>query len=228
MKVHAAVLTYRAVRHDRLDLLDATLDSLGEADEVFLIDNGSDDGTAELVRDLGGHTHSGHLHTSGHGTNLCARVLAASDADICVLSDDDMGWRPGWRADLVAWWENAPDDLALTGCHLEPLFPWNEVRGVARLGGIPGLIRASTGAASWSYRAQHYETIFGPAGIPQQVQGHGDVPACDRVWDRGFRIGQIDIADHLGHDRSTWGNLTLAKYGWDDAEARRLLEAVPA
>lgn len=228
MKVAAAVLTYRAVTHDRVDLMLDTLDSLDEADAVYLVDNGSDDASADLVRELGGHVHAGALHTSGHGTNLCARILASTDADICVLSDDDMIWRPGWRDQLEAWWSSAPDDIALTGCHIEPLFHWNEVDGVVAHGGIPALVRHSTGAASWSYRASSYETIFGPSGIPQQIQGHGDVPACDRVRERGFRICQIDLAEHVGNDRSTWGNMTVERYGWDVGAARELLKAVPA
>jgi glycosyltransferase involved in cell wall biosynthesis len=228
VKVCAAVLTYRALSTGRVDLLERTLDSLDEADDVYLFDNGSDDGSAELVDEWGGVSHDRDLHTSGHGTNMCARILAGTDADICVLSDDDMFWRPGWRDTLTAWWSMAPEDVALTGCHIEPAFHWNEIEGAVRFGGVPGLVRTSTGAASWSYRAEDYETIFAPKGIPQQVQGHGDVPACDRLRQRDRRICQIDIADHIGHERSTWGNLTVQKYGWNVEPIRRALEAVPA
>jgi hypothetical protein len=228
VRVAAAVLTFRAVTHDRIGLLEQTIGSLDEADDVFVVDNGSDDGSDGYVRELGGHCHHGDLTTSGHGTNLCARILAGTTADICVLSDDDMLWRAGWRDQLEAWWTEADDDVALTGCHIEPLFPWNEVIGPVRFAGVPGLVRSSTGAASWSYRSRHFDAIFGPAGIPQQVQGHGDVPACDRVRDRGFRICQIHLAEHVGHERSTWGNRTTDRYGWDVAPAMRLLQAVPA
>lgn len=228
MKVAAAVLTYRAVSFDRVELLEQTLDSLDSVDELYLIDNNSDDGTAELVKEMGGFTHHLPLHTSGHGTNLCARVLASTDADICVLSDDDMLWRDGWRDQLERWWGEAPDDVALTGCHLEPMFHWNEISGTVAFGAVPGLVRASTGAASWSYRPRHFDAIFGPSGIPQQVQGHGDVPACDRLIDRGYRICQIDLADHAGHNHSTWGNITVDKYGWDVDTVRTMLQAVPA
>jgi glycosyltransferase involved in cell wall biosynthesis len=224
VKIAAAVLTFQAVTHDRVDLLLDTLDSLDEADELLVVDNGSTDGSQDLVHDLGGYVNDAPLTTSGHGTNLQARLLAATDADICVLSDDDMHWRPGWSDRLRSWWADAPDDVALTGCHIEPLFPWNKVHGTITRGGIPALVRASTGAASWSYRARHYDDIFGPAGIPQQVQGHGDVPACDRIHDRGFRICQIDLADHRGHERSTWGNRTIERYGWDVQPAIDLLK----
>jgi glycosyltransferase involved in cell wall biosynthesis len=220
MIVRAAVLTYRAVATGRLDLLIQTVRSLAEADSVHIVDNGSDDGSAELVESWGGYTSSSGVTTSGHGTNLCARILAATDADICLLSDDDMVWRPGWRAELEAWWAGAPDDVWLTGCHLEPDYPWNARSGVLVVGERTGIVRASTGAASWTYRRARHADIF---PIPQQVQGWGDVPACDKIDERGGRICQIDLADHAGHGRSTWGNQTEAKYGHDLEPVRKLV-----
>lgn len=225
MRVAAAVLTYRAKSTDRIGLLAVTVDSLREADAVYVIDNGSDDGSDRLIRKLyNGFTHGWPIHTSGFGTNLCARVARGDGADIVVLSDDDMLWRDGWRDKLEAWWVDAPDDLGLTGCHVEPLFPWNEYLGTVTYGGLSGLERTSSGAASWSYRKEHLDVVLGPVGIPQQVQGYGDVPACDRLRDRGYRICQVDLAEHIGHGRSTWGNKTVEKYGWDLEPALALLE----
>lgn len=220
MRVCAAVLTYRAVSTGRADLLGQAVGSLGEADGVWIVDNGSDDGSADLVSSMGGWSHPWPIHTSGHGTNLCSRILAATDADLCVLSDDDMLWRPGWRRHLEAWWEAAPDDVWLTGCHLEPAYPWNEIKATIRCGGVSGLVRSSTGAASWSYRRADHERIF---PIPQQIQGWGDVPGCDAIDERGGRICQIDLAEHAGHGRSTWGNQTEAKYGHDLDSVRKLV-----
>ena len=127
MRVAAAVLTYRALSTGRGRLLRRCWESLQEADAVYLVDNGSGDGTEVLVDWLGGYCHRGTLHTSGHGTNLCARVLAGDGANICVHSDDDMVWRPGWRAKLERWWAEAPADVAgsvgtltLSCVHLSP------------------------------------------------------------------------------------------------------------
>jgi glycosyltransferase involved in cell wall biosynthesis len=220
--VRAAVLTYQAIDTGRVDLLRQAVTSLAEADSVHVVDNGSRDGTADLVAGWGGYVSCSGLTTSGHGTNLCARVLAATDAEICVLSDDDMAWRPGWRDRLETWWSDAPDDVWLTGCHLEPDYPWNESMGTLTVGGIVGVLRASTGAASWSYRRSRHAEIF---PIPQQVQGWGDVPACDAIHERGGRIAQLELADHAGHGRSTWGNQTAAKYGHDVEAVRRRLVA---
>jgi len=213
MKVAAAILTYNATSAGRLPLLRACHASLAaEADEVIVVDNGSSDGSGDWVDWLGGVAHRGSLHTSGHGTNLLYRVLQATGADIAVHSDDDMLWQPGWRRKLERWWSEAPEDVVLTGCHLEGRWPWNEIHAKVTFGGIPGFARFSTGAASWSYRLADGPKIF---PIPQQVQGFGDVPACDKLGQDGFRICQIDLATHEGKE-STWGNQTANRYGDGD------------
>jgi len=225
----AAVLTYRPQATGRLEMLAESVDSLAaEADLVFVVDNGSGvDEVAAITEALGvpPWTHGDDLHTCGHGTNLQGRVLAgavSSPSDICVLSDDDMVWRPGWAAKLSAWWSDAPAEVVLTGCHLEPLFPWNTPAGVVTYGGVDGLVRMSTGAASWSYRAMSHSRLF---PIPERSNGTGDVPACRKVVDQGGAICQIDLADHVGEE-STWGNRTVELYGWDVAATRALMAGV--
>lgn len=205
MRVAVSVLTYNPRKNGRWDLFERTLESLraGGSFDLFIVDNGSVDGTAEWVDERGGYVNRSSLHTSAHGNNLGARILAGSDADICVLSDDDVEWSESWVDELAAWWSAAPDDIAITGCHVEPNYPWNTLLGTVDVAGRRGLIRASTGAASWSYRQKHYGLIF---PMPQQVQGWGDVPTCDKVQDAGYRIAQIDLARHIGEGQSTWGN----------------------
>ena len=228
--IRAAILTYRPKATNRLRLLRSTFLSLiDEADAVWVVDNGSGPDEVDAITDTLGlppWTHSGDLHTCGYGTNLQARILAGADCapdDICVLSDDDMIWRPGWADQLAAWWAAAPADVVLTGCHLEPAYPWNTIAGAVTHGGVDGLVRASTGAASWSYRAMSHDRIF---PIPQRHNGTGDVPACQRIIDGGGTICQLDIAEHVGLE-STWGNRTVEMHGWDVDPVRRLMrEAV--
>lgn len=221
MKITAAILCHNLFLHDRQALFWDCYESLSRDARVIPVDNGSTDGTSELVAELGGYVSKSRLSTCGHGTNLCARVAIGTDADLCVLSDDDMGWRPGWADRLRDWWAAAPDDVVLTGCHLEPMFKWNTIEYVVRYGEVPGLIRASTGAASWSFRTQDWAKI-GP--VPEKIQGWGDVPTCQRLHEAGYRVAQIDLADHNGHT-STWGNRTVEMHGWDLEPVRKLLGA---
>lgn len=205
----------------RRELFDRTVSSLrAPGVSVYLVDNSSDDGSAEIVASLGGFCSTDGISTCGHGTNLAARVALGAHVDLCVLSDDDMEWRDGWAADLCSWWQATPPELVLTGCHLEPEFPWNPIVGTGSFGGIRGVFRGSTGAASWSFRPTDWPKI-GP--IPEKRQGWGDVPACDRVIDRGYRIAQLDLADHAGAGQSSWGNRTEELYGWDVHPVRALL-----
>jgi len=207
VRIAVAVLTFEQYTNDRTGLFDQTVKSLRDgadhAFDLFVVDNGSQDGTADRVRELGGYCYTGSNTTSGHGTNLCARITQGSGADLCVLSDDDMEWHSGWDTALRDWWTHVPDSVKLTGCHLEPEYPWNTIRSTIDVNGRRGLIRASTGAASWSFRNQDWKLI-GP--IPQVKQGWGDVPACNRLEARGFQIAQIDLATHAGGNASTWGN----------------------
>ena len=231
MRVLAAILTHRPAATGRLELLAQTFKSLSAgADAVWVVDNGSGpDEVAAITERLGvaPWTHNGPVTTCGHGTNLQARILAgaAEPGDICVHSDDDMLWSPDWAEKLCWWWScGAQRDVLLTGCHVEPIYEWNAIEGAVGEywedeAHYPGaLYRASTGAASWSYRAEDAHLIF---PIPEKLQGTGDVPACAKVRQFG-RIAQLDLAEHVGAE-STWGNRTVEMFGWDTAPALEIL-----
>ncbi len=207
MKVVAGVLTYRVKRFGRVDELHATLASLREADELFLLDNASDDGSAELVRSLGGtvaRNDDGNC-TPGRGMNQLLGALAARDADIVAFSNDDMAWKPGWRAQLEAFWDAAPASLLILSGLLEPDYPWAQVLGRLDCGGVPALIRETAPGAAWTFRARDWPLI-GP--IPEKL-GWDDVPTCHKIRAHGGQVAQADLAEHLGADKSTWGNVSF-------------------
>lgn len=209
MTVGAAVLTYRPGEHDRLDWLDECLSSLTEADALVLIDNGSPRSDLDVIRAIAREHgamfahNAGPLHSCEHGTNLRAAALESLGVDLSVISDDDIVWRPGWRDRLEEWWRDAPADLIITGCHVEPDFSWNATYGHRTAAGMIGKLRQSTGSGTWSYRTADWRRI-GP--VHEWQQGWGDVPACHRLRTIGLDIAQIDLADHRGAYASTWGN----------------------
>lgn len=216
MRVATVVLTWNPTEHDRLGLLDQTCVSLAaEADEIIVVDNGSTDGT-----DLSGYRTYRNTNpntTSGYGTWTCLRVGAGTGADIVVVSDDDMVWQPGWRDELEAFWFDAPDDILLAGGHLEPAFPWNDIRKVH-----DGWVeRESTGAASWTTTNPSLLAEIG-AMWDLTTQGKWDVYVCRLARSFDYRIAQLDLAEHVG-SVSTWGNQTIEYYGWAVEPIRDLI-----
>lgn len=208
MKIAAAILTYQTVTVGRVTLLRDTVASIAaETDRLAIVDNGSTDGTAAILEQIAAETgaeivaNKSRYRTSGAGTNLQAAWCEQTDADLCVLSDDDMVWRPGWADRLRDWWTVADPSVMLTGCHLEPPYAWSLIVGRQH----PALFRTSTGAATWTFRRGTWPEI-GP--VPRKRQGWSDIPACMSLRDRGYTIAQLDLAEHRGV--STWGNVSSA------------------
>ena len=80
--------------------------SMGEADGVYALDTGSEDGTAELLRSLGAtvETRISDPWRFDTARNL-SLALVPEDADICVCVDLDEVFSPGWRRRLAAAWQ---------------------------------------------------------------------------------------------------------------------------
>lgn len=203
MRVVAAVLTHNAKRYGRDMLLRDTLRSLAEADRVLLVDNGSSDGMADWVAQVGGFCYqpADRVTTCGRGMNVTI-TMAAADADVVVFSNDDIVWRPGWRARVQSFWEHAPDDVAIMSGLLEPDFPWNQPRATVEYGGVRGLVRETVPGGAWTLMAANW-SIIGP--VPEKA-GWDDVPTCRRMNQLGWRNVAVDLADHAGVELSTWGN----------------------
>ena len=85
--------------------VDAWMDSMGEADLVVVTDTGSTDGTVEKLHARGAAVYPEKIDPWRFDT---ARNLSLShvpeDADICVCTDLDEIFTPGWRACLEKAW----------------------------------------------------------------------------------------------------------------------------
>ena len=205
MKIAAGVLTHNVYDYGRQDLLRETLQSLADCPQVYVVDNGSTDGTEEWVRRIGGIAVSDPITTCGHGMNVTCRILAESGADICVFSNDDISWKSGWMGVLKRFWSEAPDDLIICSGLLEEDFPWNTVRERIECGGIPALVRDTAPGGAWTFRARDWPKI---SPIPEAA-GWDDVPVCKRLRNKRKRVAQMDLARHLGQGHSTWDNSSV-------------------
>ncbi len=80
-------------------------DSMKEADYVCVLDTGSDDGTYEMFRGLGAITRREVINPWRFdiARNLSMELIP-EDADICVCTDIDEVFEPGWREKLEAAW----------------------------------------------------------------------------------------------------------------------------
>jgi len=132
VRVAVALLTW-----NRLELFKRTFKSLMKGDYPFdlcIVDNGSTDGTAKEVAKLGGYCNTGRNHTAGHGMNLAIEAALKYDPDLVVFTADDYEYKGDWLKRLVAFWQEAPGNVALVSCNLEPVYGWNTVQDVIEVG----------------------------------------------------------------------------------------------
>ncbi len=83
--------------------------SMAEADGIYVLDTGSTDNTVQVLRDLGVHvqkkTYDPWRFDAARNDSL---ALVPQDADLCVCTDLDEIFRPGWRACMEAACPDAP------------------------------------------------------------------------------------------------------------------------
>ena len=81
------------------------VESMGEADEIYVLDTGSEDGTPALLEALGVHVKRQAVTPWRFDTarNLSLEMVP-DDIDICVCTDLDEVFRRGWRTELERAW----------------------------------------------------------------------------------------------------------------------------
>lgn len=79
--------------------------SMGEADQIVVLDTGSTDGTVPALQALGVQVTVEEIHPWRFDTaRNRSLALVPEDADLCVCTDLDEVFHPGWRAALEAAW----------------------------------------------------------------------------------------------------------------------------
>jgi glycosyltransferase involved in cell wall biosynthesis len=216
MKVAAGILCWNQIGNERRELFERCYASIIEAspDVLVVADNGSTDGTAELIAELPEGVlfpklaGSPHGNTCGYGMNKLAATLLVTEPDIIVLSNDDIVWQPDAFDRLRKVWAEVPEDVTIISGLLEPVFslpnqePWNKPYGVADVAGEVLMFRKSAPGGAWTFRASDFGLIFPVSTFP----GVDDVPACHKLIGQQKGIAALDLAENAGIDASTWGN----------------------
>ncbi len=208
MKVVVAVLTFEVLRTRRKWLLEGTLQSLEKAGapfELVLVDNDSQDGSADLVRGLGGISvpQPDGIRTEGRGFATTISQAWAREPDLIVFSNDDMLWRPGFLPRLIDFWTHAPGDVLLCSGLLCDEYPWNMALGVMRPGAQEALVRLAVAGGAWTFRAVNTVHVL---PIPDKL-GEAELAVCRRAVAAGWRLCEMDLSIHAGEFFSAWGNL---------------------
>lgn len=81
------------------------LESMGEADEIFVTDTGSDDNTVSLLKNAGANVQTVNITPWRFDTARNISLdFVSKDTDICVCTDLDEIFEKGWRKELEKIW----------------------------------------------------------------------------------------------------------------------------
>jgi len=91
--------------------------SMSEADGVYVLDTGSDDGSVGALRELGAVVMQRRIEPWRFDTarNISMEMIP-QDADICVCTDLDEVFRPGWREGFERIWRRGRRMRAVLLC----------------------------------------------------------------------------------------------------------------
>ncbi len=94
-----------AICKDEEKFVDRWMDSMGEADVIVVLDTGSSDGTVERLRSRGAFvTVENIVPWRFDVARNRSMELVPEDVDICVCTDLDEVFHPGWREALENAW----------------------------------------------------------------------------------------------------------------------------
>ena len=94
-----------AICKNESGFVDRWMDSMQEADRVIVLDTGSTDDTVQKLRSRGARVYEEQFSPWRFDTARNRSLeLVDDDADLCVCTDLDEYFLPGWRAELERVW----------------------------------------------------------------------------------------------------------------------------
>ena len=95
-----------AISKNEEKFVDRWVDSMQEADMIYVLDTGSEDHTAEKLKKRGVHVVTKEIKPWRFDVARNASLdLLPEDIDICVCTDLDEVFEPGWRKTLEMIWD---------------------------------------------------------------------------------------------------------------------------
>jgi hypothetical protein len=231
------IVTHNPMAALRFELLERTVRSIEKAfptSELFLLDNGSTDGSWEAVGELLGtlgpeciecaahqrgrwHVRSDSGEPSGNFTPGAGRHRlyyhmvghtcgGELQSPFWAWSDDDIVWKEGAEKKLRRFWADPPKDVAIVGGYLEPVWHWNTPRGTVEAGGVRAVVRDSTPGGAWTFG--DHRVIPVPCRTELHRFGY-DTITCEILRKHDLKIAQMDLAEHIGWECSSHGNRAM-------------------
>lgn len=167
--------------------LDRLLDQEGDIDEIIVVDNGSSDGTCELVERYRQRTDKIVLiHEAKRGVVHARNAgFERASGDVLGRIDADTRVRPGWARSVKSFLQNEPSYAAVAGTAYLYESPWASAqhklhdREVAQWGPVRSMVAAS--GNNFAIRHSAWEAVRDNASCREDLHEDIDLSLCLRA-----------------------------------------------
>ena len=164
-RYRAGAISVIVVNWNRRDLLRSCLQSLAQQNlnqpfEVVVVDNGSNDGSAEMVRREYGKSTWSHVKLIQNSQNrgFCAannQGFAVSDTEFIALLNNDAEAGADWLAKLASAFDERPD----VGMAASKILVWEDPRRIDKAGHLIYLDGQNRGRGSGELDVGQYDRV---------------------------------------------------------------------